>query len=254
MTTRSLRALGALPALGLLLLAQPLLAEDDTPLPKLGPDAVSVTEERAYLRSAEAPDYWAFAPFVKPQFTSSACSVAALTAAVNGLNGLPALAEDTVMTQEALLETVGDADWAALSAEGGDGVRFDQLVSFAGAAATATGLDAAGIDAWKPADDSDATLSELRERLAANEASSDDVLLTYFNQGVVTGDWDGPHVTVIGAYDAEADRVLLLEVDQEWYVPYWTSTPVLLAAMLKPTSDEHGPLEGETGGLVRLAR
>jgi hypothetical protein len=80
------------------------------------------------------------------------------------------------------------------------------------------------------------------------------VLLVYFNQGVVTGDWDGPHVTVIGAYDATVDKVLLLEVDQEWYVPYWTPVPVLLAAMLKPASDEHGPLEGETGGLVRMAR
>jgi hypothetical protein len=47
--------------------------------------------------------------------------------------------------------------------------------------------------------------------------------------------------------------VLILEVDQDWYIPYWTPTPVLLQAMLKPTSAEHGVLEGETGGLVLLA-
>ncbi|MBV7407901.1 phytochelatin synthase family protein [Maritimibacter sp. DP1N21-5] len=254
MTTLSLRAFGAVTALGLSLIAAPLLAEGETPLPKLGENATAMTEDFAYLKSADAPDYWAFAPFVKPQFTTSACSIAAVTAAVNGLNGLPALAEDTVLTQSVLLEEVGNADWAALSAEGGDGVKFDQLVSFAKEAATTTGLNSAKVEAWKPTDDSEATLATLREQLAANEASAEDVLMIYFNQGVVTGDWDGPHVTLIGAYDAEADKVLLLEVDQEWYVPYWTPVPVLLASMLKPTSDEHGPLEGETGGMVRMVK
>ena len=97
-------------------------------------------------------------------------------------------------------------------------------------------------------------LSALRGMLAANETSADDALLLYFNQGVVTGDWDGPHVSVIGAYDAEADRALILEVDQEWYIPYWTPVPILLDAMLKPTSSEHGPLEGETGGFVHILK
>jgi hypothetical protein len=88
--------------------------------------------------------------------------------------------------------------------------------------------------------------------LAENEATADNALLLYFNQGVVTGDWDGPHISLIGAYDAEADRVLILEVDQEWYIPYWTPVPVLMEAMTKPTGAEHGPLEGETGGLVMI--
>ena len=105
-----------------------------------------------------------------------------------------------------------------------------------------------------PATDDAATLDAVRALLKANEASADDALLLYFNQGVVTGDWDGPHVSVIGAYDADADRVLILEVDQEWYIPYWTPTPVLLKAMLKPTSAEHGVLEGETGGLVHIVK
>lgn len=227
---------------------------DETPLPKLGPNAVSVTEDYAFLRSAEAPDYWAFAPFVKPQFTTSACSIAAVTAAVNGLRGLPANSEDTVTTQPEMLELVARADWSALSAEGGDGVKFDQLAEFTQAAVSAAGMEGATVEAFKPADNSAASLDAVRQMLAGNEASASDALLLYFNQGVVTGDWDGPHVALIGAYDAARDRVLILEVDQEWYVPYWTPTPVLLEAMLKPTSAEHGPLEGETGGFVHIAR
>lgn len=228
--------------------AGPALAED---LPKLGENAVPLTADSAYLRAAPAPDYWAFSPFVKPQFTSSACSVASVNAAVNGLLGLPPLAEDKVMSQPDLLTLVGDADWARVSAEEGDGVTFDQLVHFAGAAMKARGLTS-NIAVFRH--DHATALESLRGQLAANEASAEDVLLVYFNQGVVTGDWDGPHISLIGAYDAEKDRVLILEVDQEWYIPYWTPVPVLLEAMRKPAPEDQGVLAGQTGGLVRLSR
>lgn len=229
-------------------------AADDTPQPKLGADAVPLTADHAYLSKGAAPDYWAFSAFVKPQFTTSACSIAAVTGALNGLRGLPPHAEDTVTTQQQMLELVADPDWVALSAEGGDGVKFAQLVSFTEKALKATGMQDYRTETLKPAADDAATLDAVRAVLKANEASSDDALLLYFNQGVVTGDWDGPHVSVIGAYDADTDRVLILEVDQEWYIPYWTPAPVLLKAMLKPTSAEHGVLEGETGGLVHIVR
>lgn len=234
--------------------AAPALAQDDETLPKLGPNATPLTAATEYLRQSPAPDYWAFSAFVKPQYTTSACSIAAVTAAVNGLNGLPADAEETVLTQPALLELVGLDEWTALSAEGGDGVRFDQLESFTRAAVESLGMADYTVSAFHPDGASEANLDVLREMLAANEASAADALLVYFNQGVVTGDWDGPHVSLIGAYDAAADRVLILEVDQEWYIPYWTPVPILLDAMVKPTSDEHGVLEGETGGLVQIGK
>ncbi|WP_139246468.1 hypothetical protein [Thalassovita taeanensis] len=68
---------------------------------------------------------------MKPQLTTLACSVAAFTAAANGLRGLPAAAYETVITQPVLRELTGSAEWAALSAEGGGGVHFDQLQNFA---------------------------------------------------------------------------------------------------------------------------
>ncbi|MDZ7603133.1 MAG: hypothetical protein U1A06_17350, partial [Hoeflea sp.] len=57
-------------------------AAGDAPQPKLGPDAVPLTADHAYLTKAAAPDYWAFSAFVKPQFTTSACSIAAVTGAL----------------------------------------------------------------------------------------------------------------------------------------------------------------------------
>ena len=220
---------------------------------KLGPNATPLPSETEYLRQNAAPDYWAFSAFVKPQFTTSACSIASVTAAVNGLRGLPALAEETVLTQPALLETLGDSTWASLSAEGGDGVTFDQLVEYTGKSLAALEMTEFKVETFKPQAADEATLTQLRSLLASNEQSAADVLLLYFNQGVVTGDWDGPHVSLIGAYNAAQDRVLILEVDQEWYIPYWTTVPVLLEAMLKPTSAEHGVLEGQTGGFVHVS-
>jgi hypothetical protein len=239
-------------ALGLALAAPSALALEGKP--KLGPDAVPITQDHAYLRQAPAPDYWAMAPYYLPQFTTSACSVASVAMAINVARGLPASAEDTLVTQTGLLEAVGDAGWTAKGAEGGDGVRFAELVQAVERGLAAYDIAGYTVESFKPADAGPASLAELQAILAANEASAEDVLLVYFNQGVLTGDWDGPHVSPLGAYDAATNRVLVMDVDREWYVPYWASAEKLLAAMLKPTSAEHGPLAGETGGLVWLKR
>ena len=230
------------------------LVEDEAPALKISTTATLVTDDTAYLRSHPAPDYWAFAPFVKPQFTNSACSIASVTSALNGLRGLPVLAETSIVTQPGLLEITGDPVWADVSAEGGDGVTFAQLVEFTDAALAANDMDDYHTVAFHPEAADAAALGQMRAMLVANEVSAEDALLVYFNQGVVTGDWDGPHVSVVGAYDAESDRVLVLEVDQEWYIPYWTPASVLLDAMVKPTSAEHGVLEGQTGGFVHILK
>jgi hypothetical protein len=46
--------------------------------------------------------------------------------------------------------------------------------------------------------------------------------------------------------------VLIMDVDRQWYGPYWTSDETLLDAMLRPVPPEHGILAGETGGVVRV--
>lgn len=228
-------------------------AQADEPKPKLGPDAIPVTVERTYLQSAKAPDYWAISPFYVAQQTSSACSLASVTIAVNALRGLPGKSDDKLITQTGLLEAVSSPKWTAQAAEGGDGVMFADLVEQSKSSLKALGINGT-VSAAQPAKDSTATLDALRSLLAANEASSDDLVLVYFNQGVVTGDWDGPHVSPVGAYDAASDRVLIMDVDREWYVPYWTKTETLFKAMLRPAPEDQGVLKGETGGWVHLAK
>ena len=218
--------------------------------PKLGPDAVPITEQNAYLRASPAPDYWKLSAFYVPQFTSSACSVASVVMAVNFARGLPLAAEEPIVTQTALLETVGDKAWTDKGAEGGDGVTFTEFVSVLKDSLHSYGIEEHAIEVIRPADASAASLAEVRRALAANEDSDTDLMLMYFNQGVLTGDWDGPHISPIGAYDEGAHQALIMDVDREWYVPYWSPDDRLLDALLRPAPAEHGPLAGETGGLV----
>jgi hypothetical protein len=218
--------------------------------PKLGPDAVPITERTDYLRAAPAPDYWKLSAFYVPQFSSSACSVASATMAVNFARGVPAEAETPVVTQTALLEAVGDRTWTEQGAEGGDGVTFAQFIAVLKESLQSYGIEDYAIEVIRPSDASAASLAEVRGALAANEASDDDVMLMYFNQGVLTGDWDGPHISPIGAYDQGTHQALIMDVDREWYIPYWSPDEKLLDAMLRPAPPEHGPLAGETGGLV----
>ncbi|MFO1038057.1 MAG: phytochelatin synthase family protein [Geminicoccaceae bacterium] len=220
--------------------------------PKLGPDAVPMTQSLDYLRKSPAPDYWKLAQFYVPQATGSACSVASVTMAMNFVRGVPPGSEDMLVTQAGLLEAVADPDWTAKGAEGGDGVLFPELVKGVRESLAAYKLDGAEIELFEPKDDSPATLARLRALLAGNEASDRDVALVYFNQGVLTGDWDGPHVSPIGAYDAVTGRVLMMDVDRDYYVPYWSADEKLLQAMLKPAPADQGVLAGATGGLVLI--
>lgn len=228
-------------------LAQPAFAREAKP--KLGPHAVPITERTEYLRTAPAPDYWRLSPFYVPQQTSSACSLASIAMALNFVRGLPHGAEEAIVTQPALLTKLGNVNWAEEVAEDGSGVTFSEFVAIVKRSLAAYQLSE-HLEVIRPVDATAETLAKLRQALLANEADARDIILVYFNQGTVTGDWDGPHISPIGAYDRKARQVLIMDVDREWYVPYWTADTQLLAAMLRPAPARHGRLAGETGGLV----
>jgi hypothetical protein len=184
-----------------------------------------------------------------PQQTASACSLASITMALNFMRGLPREAEEAIVTQPALLTKLGDARWAEEVAEDGSGVTFTEFVAIVKRSLAAYQLPGY-LEVIRPVDATAETLARLRQALVANEANARDIVLVYFNQRVVTNDWDGPHISPIGAYDRKARQVLIMDVDREWYVPYWTADTTLLAAMLRPAPAKHGRLAGETGGLV----
>ena len=218
--------------------------------PKFGPDAIPIEQTTGYLRTHRAPDYWALSPFYLPQDTDSACSVASIAMLVNALRGVPAHASVEFITQGALRSALHDAVWSAETAQHGHGVTFAEFLKVVGESLHAYGLENYQIETFKPSDASHASLAKLQRILAANERSSADIALLYFDQGVLTGDWDGPHISPIGAYDAAHGRVLIMDVDRRFYVPYWSPVSKLLASMLKPAPAKFTALAGETGGIV----
>jgi hypothetical protein len=223
---------------------------EEAPKPKFGPEAVPIFQDNAYLRAAPAPDYWTLSPFYVPQRTSSDCSAAAIAMVVNALRGVPANADQELVTENNLMAGVGDQEWMIKVTEDGAGVTFDDTQEYLREALDRFDLADVKLEAVPATTADGATLGALRKVLTENEASAENVMLVYFNQGVITGDWDGPHISAIGAYDAAKDRVLIMDVDRTWYVPYWTSTETLLAALVKPIAAEHVGLAGGTGGYI----
>jgi hypothetical protein len=218
---------------------------------KLGPHAIAIQQAPDYLRNNPAPDYWALSPYYAGQLSNSACSLAAISMLINALRGMPAHADERLVTQAALRDRVANSEWTRRTSENGGGVTWRAFAEYLSLSLASYGLDAQ-VEVFKPADNSAATLDRLRHLLAANERSDRDVVLVYYNQGVVTGDWDGPHISPVGAYDGERQRVLILDVDREWYGPYWTSDEKLLEAMLRPVPARFGALAGETGGILHV--
>lgn len=243
---RGLKTLAAM-ALGTALLAGPVQGQEEN-RPKFGQDAIPITRSIDYLRRADAPDYWVLSHFYVPQATGSACSLASLVMMLNALRGLPEMASERLITQNQLLNALDDEQFRAAVADSGDGISFSDLAIYARRALDAYDIDA-DVEVFRPRDDSPQTLAELRRILSANERSADDIIIAAFDQGILTGDQAFGHISPIGAYDAERKRVLVMDVDRAWYVPYWTSDAKLLEAMLKP--DRADP---EGSGLIRIRR
>jgi hypothetical protein len=213
---------------------------------KFGPNAEPITRSSGFVRATPAADYWALSPFYVPQITGSACSLASVAMMMNALRGLPDGAADRLITQKQLLDAVADDRWRDAVAENGEGISFRDLERYVRRSLEAYGLDAE-VEMFRPQDDSPRSLAALRRILADNEQSDDDIILLAFDQGTLTGDDGGGHIAPLGAYDAATRRVLVMDPDRSWYVPYWTSDVKLLEAMLKP--DRADP---EGSGLIRV--
>src|ERR1700688_998123 len=114
---------------------------------KLGPEAVPITADRDYFRTAAADEFWMLSAFYVPQHTSSDCSAAAAVMAVNALRGLPARADTAIVTEDKLLKDVNDQKWSSDAVEDGPGVMFDEFAGYLGESFKAEGVDVAPVSA-----------------------------------------------------------------------------------------------------------
>ena len=218
-------------------------------IPKYGPVgapyAVPLSHDHKYLQVAthKALDYWNLSPFYVSQFNELACSVASVTMVLNGITraGRTIKADETNITQEKLLDSVNAVNWkqrvmpGALDEE--KGVSLDQLETVVKEAFRQYDVSNYEIERVAVFQADAKTLLEFRSALSANEANGKDYILIHYIQDVVTEAPGGPypHISPIGAYDKSQKRVLIMDVDREWYEPYWVSDERLLLSMSKKT-------------------
>ncbi len=225
-----------------------MVSAADAPKPKYGPEATPISRSHDYLQKAAAPDYWALSPYYLPQKTGGSCSVASVAAVMNGLRSGKALtADDELVTEDSLLKKVGDKDWSARVGMGGilsavttggvGGLTLDLLGKNVEKALKAYGIGDAKVEVVHVDHADAATLAKWKETLVTNEKSAQDFIIVNMEQGKLTGDTGGGHISPIGAYDAKTGRALVMDVDRQWYEPYWVSAKVLLDAMATQDSE-----------------
>jgi hypothetical protein len=91
---------------------------------------------------------------------------------------------------------------------------------------------------------SDTTLDAFRARAVKNLGDPRDVMIVNYNRAEVGQEYMG-HLSPLAAYNAGADRLLLMDVARYKYPPVWVKTDALFAAM--NTGD---PSSGKSRGFV----
>ncbi len=95
----------------------------------------------------------------------------------------------------------------------------------------------------------DSSVDKFRsEARAALAAPGGFVVVNYLRKAI--GQEKGGHISPLAAYDAEADRFLILDVARYKYPPVWVKTPDLFAAMNTQDSDN----DNKTRGYVLVAK
>jgi hypothetical protein len=177
---------------------------------------------------------------------------------LNALRGSASLgSEDPLVTEESLLARTGEADWSNRVGQGSvktlaRGVHLELLRGFVSKALEKHGISGAKVEIVFASDlgsSVEKATEALRALLVENEKSARDLLVANFHQGKLTGDSGSGHLSPVGAYDARSDRVLIFDVDREWYEPYWVSTEAFYRALAT-----EAPESKKTRGLLRVSR
>jgi hypothetical protein len=189
-------------------------------------------DDSAYLRTAPAPAYWALSPYYIGQYTECACSLASAVMIVNAARSedLRKIGSKTI-SQPALLEAVGSAEWRAeVSHDGGQGVGLLHLRALLEAGLRVAGR-AAEIEAFPLQSPATEDKARFRELLREGETRPGRFVIANYYMAAVIGDGDYGHFSPVGAYDATRDRVLILDVYRVELEPYWVPVERLFAGM-----------------------
>jgi hypothetical protein len=203
-----------------------------SPRPKYAPWLTLLQDDPSYLRQSPAPSYWALSAFHIGQFTDTCCSLATAVMLINAARGSAHLAAgEKLVTQQDLLVAVDDPDWTfGCTDPQGNGASLRQMAPIMERAYALCGIAGAKVEMVQVTDAA-AAADGFRRALAAMDGAPSTQIALNFDGAPVYGQADYGHFSPAAAYDANRDRVLVLDVDRGWHEPYWVPVDIMLAAL-----------------------
>jgi hypothetical protein len=193
------------------------------PLPSNLTDLNSDEGEKLFLESGALAAYFPIADNFVTQKTQAYCGVASIVRILNAA-GVPAPTTPEyqpyhTFTQDNLLDDGTDAvlPRAILARQGMTLDQLGGLLSMHPVTIEVHHAADGGLDAFRAA---------ARDYLAAKDHF---VIVNYLRKAL--GQQIGGHISPLGAYDAKADRFLILDVARYKYPPVWVKTSDLFEAM-----------------------
>ena len=212
------------------------LASKTLPLPATLVSLNSEEGERLLLHSEARQSYWNLSVQFLTQKTQSFCGVASIVMVLNAL-GIPAPTTPeyrpyTVFTQENFFnDQTEEVLPKTVLAE--NGMTLDQI----GELLRSYGVRAEVHHA------ADSSLAEFRTLATEHVAKQNHyVIVNYLRRAI--GQEKGGHISPLGAYDADADRFLILDVARYKYPPVWVKAADLFGAMNTADSDNKNRTRG----------
>ena len=160
------------------------------------------------------------------QFHESSCSVASVVACINAVRSLTDGAAAPV-SQSDILDRVTTGHWKERMSDGGyrgrRGLPLPLLGRVVKDSFEAYGIrfqDVDVVQAPKNAFKRSPVESALKKRLRDFDRFGNGLIIAHFDQGSLVPTLNIPHISPVGAYDAVADRVTVLDVDPEQKSPY----------------------------------
>jgi hypothetical protein len=167
----------------------------------------------------------------KSERSCSVASVAMLVNAVRARQHVPA--EYEPVTEDGLLDRVGNSAWKSAVGPEGDGVPLETLADLVAQSLAAFAIARFEVDIVYVDRAASATQLKLREALTECSRGANHFLLANFLQCVYTGNRAGVtgHHAPIAGYDAVRHRVFILDPDRQLPGPYWIAEERVLEGM-----------------------
>lgn len=160
------------------------------------------------------------------QFHASSCSVASVVSCINAIRSVQN-GNTAPIGQADILDRVSTGHWKARMSDGGyrgrRGLPLPLLGQVVKDSIAAYGLRVRQVEVVqtpKEVPRHSPIRTHLRKRLREFDRQGKGLMITHFDQGSLVPTLNIPHISPVGAYDAAADRVTLLDVDPEQEMPY----------------------------------